>query len=137
MAISIKALLQQAEVYRSQGLLTEAENKYNEVADLIKKSDNVKNKNKLLKAVKKKLAAVKQDTDEVENAPTTPLGQSRSARCLQASLLRMAQAQARKVCRARQVARARGRQAFPRPGVCSRRIIKTPDGEGWGDRLAG
>ncbi len=72
MAISIKSLLQQAEIYRSQGLLSEAENKYLEVADLIKNSDQIKNKNKLLKAVKKKLSAVKQDTEDVETAPTTP-----------------------------------------------------------------
>ncbi len=72
MAINIKSLLQQAEIYRSQGLLQDAEKKYLEVATAIKNSDNIQNKNKLLKAVKKKLSAVRKDNEDVETAPTSP-----------------------------------------------------------------
>ncbi len=68
----IKSLLKQAEVYKTQGLLDDAGEKYRLVAELIQTSEHIQNKDKLLNAVSKKIAALKRHTEIVEQAPTTP-----------------------------------------------------------------
>ena len=52
----IKQLLQQAEVYRKQGLLNEARKKYEQVAEIIKRNDKIPNQQKLLDGLSKKMA---------------------------------------------------------------------------------
>ncbi len=68
----IKSLLQQAELYRTQGLLNEAQEKYKLIEDLIKKTEQIKNKEKLLEGIAKKMAALQKDVELVTSAPTTP-----------------------------------------------------------------
>jgi len=53
--------LQQAEVYRDQGLLQEAMEKYNIASDLILKSDKIKNRQNLIHVISKKMGALEND----------------------------------------------------------------------------
>jgi len=57
----IKSLLQQAEVYRDQGLLQEAMEKYNIASELILKSDQIKNRQNLIHVISKKMGALEND----------------------------------------------------------------------------
>ncbi len=72
MSKQIKSLLQQAELYRSQGLLGEAKKKYKLVEELIAGSDKLPNKQKLLNGLSKKMEALNRDVENIEKAPTTP-----------------------------------------------------------------
>ena len=72
MSKQIKSLLQQAELYRSQGLLGEAKKKYKLVEELITGSDKLPNKEKLLQGLAKKVEALNKDVQIIEQAPTTP-----------------------------------------------------------------
>ncbi|MFH2065281.1 MAG: hypothetical protein ABIK15_08805 [Pseudomonadota bacterium] len=72
MSKQIKSLLQQAELYRSQGLLGEAKKKYKLVEELILGSDKLPNKQKLLDGLSKKMEALNKDVEVIEKAPTTP-----------------------------------------------------------------
>lgn len=72
MSKKIKSLLQQAELYRSQGLMGEARKKYRLVEELIKESDQLPNKQKLLNGLSKKIDALNKEVAAIENAPTTP-----------------------------------------------------------------
>ena len=72
MTKKIKHFLQQAEVYRKQGLLNEARKKYEQVNEIIEGSDNLPNKQKLLDGLAKKLAILTEEIKAVENAPPTP-----------------------------------------------------------------
>jgi len=67
----IKSLLQEAEIYSSQGLLVEAKGKYTDVADVIQKSDQIKNKQNLIDGINKKIEMVESKLDAFLNAPTT------------------------------------------------------------------
>lgn len=51
----IKAILQEAEIYRTQGLLTEAIEKYRAASDLIQKNTHLKNRGRLLSVIDSKL----------------------------------------------------------------------------------
>ncbi|OQY57314.1 MAG: hypothetical protein B6245_17195 [Desulfobacteraceae bacterium 4572_88] len=67
----IKSFLQQAEVYQSQGLLKEAKEKYIRAGQLLKKNKLlIKNKN-LLNIISKKLRALNQKIELVENEPAS------------------------------------------------------------------
>ena len=57
----IKSLLQQAEVYRDQGLLQEAMEKYNIASELILKSNKIKNRQNLIHVISKKMGALEND----------------------------------------------------------------------------
>jgi len=72
MSKKIKSLLQQAELYRSQGLMGEAKKKYRLVEELIKESDQLPNKQKLLNGLSKKINSLDKEVAAIENAPTTP-----------------------------------------------------------------
>ncbi len=72
MTKQIKSLLHQAETFRTQGLLQEAQNKYELVAELIRNNSKLKNRQKLLTAITKKLSSLKKNFEFVGNAPTTP-----------------------------------------------------------------
>lgn len=68
----IKSLLQQAEVYKKQGLLNEAKRKYDFVKELIQNSDTFQNKQKLIESLDKKIAVLNSKIETVESAPVKP-----------------------------------------------------------------
>ncbi|OQX27771.1 MAG: hypothetical protein BWK80_03600 [Desulfobacteraceae bacterium IS3] len=70
----IKSLLQQAELYHSQGLLYEAKESYARAGQLVKKNEGlIKNKN-LLQMIFKKIQDIKDQIDRFENeSPTVEL----------------------------------------------------------------
>ena len=68
----LKALLQEAEIYRSQGLIVEAHAKYRDAAELIKSINNLKNKESLLNSIADKIQALDDTKDKVEKGPSSP-----------------------------------------------------------------
>ena len=52
---NIKRLLKEAELYQGQGLLSEAGFKYDEASDIIRTNPKIKNKDKLLAGIAKKI----------------------------------------------------------------------------------
>ncbi len=68
----LKSLLQQAELYRSQGLLDEAQKRYEIAIGLVKKADQIKDKQKYINAINKKMKALNGDLQEFGKAPTIP-----------------------------------------------------------------
>jgi tetratricopeptide (TPR) repeat protein len=67
---TIKSLLNQAEIYHSQGLLREARGKYVEAGRLIRKhAAHIANASQLLAALSKKLAGLKTEIQRVEEGP--------------------------------------------------------------------
>ncbi len=71
-AKQIKTLLQEAELYRSQGLLNEALVKYRHAEDLIQRDEQLKNRLNLIDAVSKKIERLKDEIQRIENAPKKP-----------------------------------------------------------------
>lgn len=71
-SLQIKSLLSQAELYRSQGLFSEAKDKYDAASALINKIDRLKNKESLLKAISAKIQALEKKTEKVETGPASP-----------------------------------------------------------------
>ncbi len=61
----IKILLQEAELYHSQGLLLEAKGKYDRAADMIRKHEKLNQNPNLLKGITKKVKDLKIDADMV------------------------------------------------------------------------
>ncbi|MCP4367975.1 MAG: hypothetical protein GY797_07670 [Deltaproteobacteria bacterium] len=57
----IKSLLQEAELYRDQGLLEEAMGKYKIASELILKSNKIKNRQNLIHVISKKMGALEND----------------------------------------------------------------------------
>lgn len=68
----VKKLLQEAELYHSQGLLNEAMVKYNTATDLVKSDDQIQNKQGLIDGILKKTALLEKDIAKVEDAPKSP-----------------------------------------------------------------
>ena len=68
----IKSLLQQAEVYKKQGLLGEAKKKYDFVKELIQNNDKFQNKQKLIESLDKKIVGLNSKIKTVESAPVKP-----------------------------------------------------------------
>lgn len=71
----IKTVLQEAELYQSQGLLVEAREKYNTAANLIQKLESAKNRKNLLDILAKKTDALDSSVDKlvkVEPHPEMP-----------------------------------------------------------------
>ena len=71
-SLQIKTLLNEAELYRSQGLFPEAKDKYHAASAMIHKIDRLKNKASLLEAISGKIQALEQKTDKVETGPASP-----------------------------------------------------------------
>lgn len=67
----LKSLLQEAEIYRSQGLISEAYGKYQDAEKMIHSLDNLKNKESLLHAIADKIAALNYTKEKVDKGPTT------------------------------------------------------------------
>jgi hypothetical protein len=63
----IQTLIQEIEVYRSHSLFAEAKGKCIELAELIKKNDQLKNKQKLLTAVSNKMRDLENDARQFEH----------------------------------------------------------------------
>ena len=68
----IKTLLSEAEVYRVQGLLYDAKQKYTEASEIIHSLDNLKNKDNLLKAIAGKIGLIDEKTEKVQKGPMSP-----------------------------------------------------------------
>jgi tetratricopeptide (TPR) repeat protein len=70
----IKTILQEAEIYASQGLVAQAKEKYSQAAEFLKKDDQLKNKKKLLDGISKKISALekKAKPEEEKKKPTPP-----------------------------------------------------------------
>jgi tetratricopeptide (TPR) repeat protein len=68
----IKILLQEAELYHTQGLLNEAMEKYNNATKLIRTNEQLKSKQNLTNGISKKILALKEDIIKIEKAPKKP-----------------------------------------------------------------
>lgn len=68
----LKLLLQEAEIYRSQGLISEAYGKYEDAEKMVHSIGNLKNKDGLLTAISDKMAALNFTREKVEKGPTSP-----------------------------------------------------------------
>jgi tetratricopeptide (TPR) repeat protein len=65
-------LLQEAEIYRSQGLISEAYGKYQDAEKMINSIGNLKNKDSLLTAIADKMTALNFTREKVDKGPTSP-----------------------------------------------------------------
>ncbi|MBW1797429.1 MAG: hypothetical protein JRJ21_03265 [Deltaproteobacteria bacterium] len=68
----IQSLFNEADVYQSQSLFVEAKEKYIETARLIQKSERLKNKNKLITIISKRLKALENDAGSFEKLGASP-----------------------------------------------------------------
>ncbi len=68
----IKSRLSEAELYRAQGLFSEAIDKYHDASALIDDINGLKNKSSLLKAISEKIQAIEKRTQKVETGTLTP-----------------------------------------------------------------
>lgn len=71
-SLQIKTLLSEAELYRSQGLFSEAKDKYHAASAMIHKIDKLKNKDSLLKAISVKIDSLEKKSAKVETGPSSP-----------------------------------------------------------------
>ena len=71
-SLQIKTLLNEAELYRSQGLFSEAKDKYHAASAMIHKLDKLKNKESLLKAISGKIQSLEKKSAKVETGPSSP-----------------------------------------------------------------
>ncbi len=62
----IKALISEAEIYKSQGLVDEAKAKYESAADLIRSIPKIKNRGSLLSAIESKIGELQQDQSSTD-----------------------------------------------------------------------
>ncbi len=65
-------MLQEAEIYRSQGLISEAYDKYQDAEKMIHSIGNLKNKASLLNAISEKISALNFTKEKVEKGPSSP-----------------------------------------------------------------
>jgi tetratricopeptide (TPR) repeat protein len=68
----IKKVLQEAEIYRSQGLMAEAQTRYQNAVDLVSSIEKLKNKDSLLNAIQDKIDALNNTQQKVEKKSATP-----------------------------------------------------------------
>lgn len=68
----IKAILQEAEIYRRQGLLEESRSKYKEATDLIQANAQLRNREALIQAIGSKVASLDSTTDALDNEDASP-----------------------------------------------------------------
>ena len=68
----IKALAREAEIYRNQGLLSGAKQKYREILRFVQDHDRYSKDKKLIDAVNKKIRAIEENLSEVLEAPERP-----------------------------------------------------------------
>jgi len=68
----IKILLQEAELYHTQGLLNEAMEKYHNATKLIKSNKQLKSNQNLLNGITNKIRVLKEDIIKIQKAPKKP-----------------------------------------------------------------
>jgi tetratricopeptide (TPR) repeat protein len=68
----IKAILQEAEIYRRQGLLEEARSKYKEATDLIQANEQLRNRDALIQAIGSKVASLDSTSDALDKEEASP-----------------------------------------------------------------
>lgn len=69
---SIKRLLQEADLYKRQGLLDEARGKYSEAEQKVRAHDRIQNKETLLKGIANKIRTLDSQTHRIDKGPTSP-----------------------------------------------------------------
>ncbi len=67
----LKTMLQEADIYRRQGLISEARSKYEAAAQFIRNIDKLKNKDSLLNAINQKLKTITDTKERVEKGPSS------------------------------------------------------------------
>jgi hypothetical protein len=67
----LTAMLQEAELYRAQGLIAEARVKYQDAYAFVRGIANLKNKDSLLKAIEAKFKAISDTKDRVDQGPSS------------------------------------------------------------------
>ena len=70
--VQLKKMIQTAELYRSQGLLSEATGKYEDALALLQGSELIQGGQKLADIISKKISAVKNDIQKIEKQPILP-----------------------------------------------------------------
>jgi tetratricopeptide (TPR) repeat protein len=65
----IKSFIQEAELYKSQGLLEEAKEKYLSIVEFIQKNEKIQKKENLIDSISKKISALKKEIEKIETAP--------------------------------------------------------------------
>jgi tetratricopeptide (TPR) repeat protein len=68
----IKTLAREAEVYRSQGLLSGAKQKYQEILQFVQDHEHYSKDKRLIETVNKKIKAIEENLSEVLEAPERP-----------------------------------------------------------------
>jgi tetratricopeptide (TPR) repeat protein len=68
----LKSMLQEAEIYRVQGLISEAYNKYQDAEKMVNSIGGLKNKASLLKAIADKITALDYTKEKVDKGPNSP-----------------------------------------------------------------
>ena len=68
----LNPLLKEADIYRTQGLLDQAKEKYLDILKLIKKDQGLSKDKQLIDDVNNKIKAVESDLTEIEEAPEAP-----------------------------------------------------------------
>jgi tetratricopeptide (TPR) repeat protein len=68
----LKTILQEAEIYRSQGLMAEARAKYADALRMIQSQNNITNKSNLLGAIDQKIRLIDDAEKKVEKVPASP-----------------------------------------------------------------
>ena len=71
-SLQIKALLNEAELYRAQGLFVEAKQKYLAASEILNKIDNLKNKENLIKAISDKIQSLEEKSEKAKTGPASP-----------------------------------------------------------------
>jgi len=71
-AQKIKSLLQEAELYRSQGLLREAIGKYQSAVAILQQIEKIKNRDSLVEGLCRKIRAVERELESLESAKAAP-----------------------------------------------------------------
>jgi tetratricopeptide (TPR) repeat protein len=71
-SLQIKSLLNEAELYRTQGLFQEAKQKYHAASAMIHKIDKLKNKEKLIKAITDKIQSLEEKDEKAKTGPPSP-----------------------------------------------------------------
>ena len=68
----IRRLLKEADIYRTQGLLSDSKAKYMELLSIVVKSKTLANQEKLIAGVKSKVRAIEKTLNELRDAPEKP-----------------------------------------------------------------
>jgi len=68
----IKAMVREAEIYRSQSLLNQSKEKYNDLLKLVENDESTSKNQKLINDIKDRIKAVDDEIMEIDQAPEAP-----------------------------------------------------------------